>query len=147
MKKNVVIGNDHGAIELKNKIKKYLETLDFNVKDMGVGEEESIDYPDAAEITCSEYLRGNYDFGIVVCGTGIGISMAANKIPGIRCALIHNLFTAEMAKNHNNANFISFGGRLEYSDSVEDMIDKYITTNFGGDRHQRRVDKIMKLDK
>lgn len=146
MKKKIVIANDHGATELKVKITKYLETLGYEVINLGSNEGESVDYPDKAIEACNEYLKGQYDFGILCCGTGIGISMSANKVPGIRCALLHNNYTAEMAKNHNNANFIAFGGRIDYSDSVEEMIRTFIETDFGGDRHQRRINKMMEID-
>ncbi len=145
--KRVVIGADHGAFELKEKIIKHLENNGYEVKDTGTLEEKSVDYPDMAENACREYLKGGYEFGIVCCGTGIGISIAANKIKGIRCALQQNLFTAEMSKAHNNANFLAFGGRLDYGNiTVEQMIDKYIDTEFEGDRHQRRLDKITALE-
>lgn len=145
--KHVVIGNDHGAVKLKQRISAYLEKKGYTVKNMGVDSEDSVDYPDIAEVSCGEYKRGEYEFGILCCGTGIGISIAANKIEGIRCALIHDLFTAEMAKAHNNANFLAFGGRIEYTVPVEEMLDTFIGTSYGGtDRHQRRVDKIMDLE-
>ncbi len=147
MSKNVIIANDHGGTELKEQIVKHLETLGYSVTNIGVNGEDKTDYPDIALDACNEYLKGEYEFGILCCGTGIGISIAANKVPGIRCALIHNLFTAEMSKNHNNANFLAFGGRLDYSDSVEDMINKFINTEFGGERHLRRIDKMMDIDK
>jgi ribose 5-phosphate isomerase B len=143
---NVVIGADHGAYELKANIIKHLQTRGFSVKNMGVDSAESVDYPDMAEKTCKEFLTGNYEFGIVCCGTGIGISMSANKVDGIRCALPQNIFGSEMSKVHNNANFIAFGGRIEYQDSVNDMIDAFIDADFEGGRHQRRVDKIMGLE-
>lgn len=147
MSKQIIIANDHGAIELKDQISRYLESLGYTVKNVGVNEGESADYPDKAVEACEEYLKGSYEFGILCCGTGIGISIAANKVPGIRCALIHNNFTSEMAKNHNNVNFIAFGGRLDYTDSVESMIKTFIDTEFAGDRHLRRVNKIMDVDK
>ncbi|MBI9098032.1 MAG: ribose 5-phosphate isomerase B [Spirochaetaceae bacterium] len=146
MKNTIVIGNDHGAVELKNSIVKHLKDKGFQINDLGTGEGESVDYPDKAEELCREYLRGDYKFGILLCGTGIGISISANKIKGIRCALPQNLFAAEMCKLHNNANIIAFGGRIEYPDSVTDMIDKYIATEFEGGRHDRRVSKIMNLE-
>lgn len=145
--KHVVIGNDHGAVELKQRILLHLENRGYEVKNMGIDAEDAADYPDMAELTCSEFKKGGYDFGIVCCGTGIGISIAANKINGIRCALLHDLFTAEMAKAHNNANFLAFGGRIEYSVPVEQMIDTFIETDFAGTgRHERRVGKIMALE-
>lgn len=147
MSKKIVIANDHGAIELKNKISAYLKKNGYQITNIGVNEGESADYPDKAVEACNEYLNDStYEFGILCCGTGIGISIAANKMPGIRCALLHNIYTAEMAKNHNNANFIAFGGRIKYDDSIEQMIQKFIDTDFGGDRHQRRIDKMMSLD-
>ena len=90
--------------------------------------------------------QGGYEFGIVCCGTGIGISISANKINGIRCALPQNSFAARMAKQHNNANFIAFGGRIDYQDDVLDMLDAFIDESFEGGRHERRVDKIMSLE-
>lgn len=145
--KRVVVGSDHGAFELKNRIKVYLEESGYEVFDAGIHEEKSVDYPDIAENACREFLKGGYEFGILCCGTGIGISISANKVKGIRCALLHNLFTAEMSKAHNNANFIAFGGRIDYgSVSVEEMVEKYITTSFEGDRHQRRIDKITSIE-
>ena len=143
----IVIGNDHGALDLKNEIVEHLESNGHTVENIGVDCLDSVDYPDFANKACTEYKAGNYDFGILVCGTGIGISIAANKINGIRAALLHNLFTAEMAKEHNNANFIVFGGRIEYQVPVIDMIDKFMATEFGGDRHATRVCKIMDLEK
>ena len=147
MSKKIVIGADHGAFELKLKIITHLKNKGFEVRNMGVDSADSVDYPDMAEKTCKEYLNGNYDFGIVCCGTGIGISISANKVDGIRCALPQNIFGAEMSKVHNDANFIAFGGRIEYQESVTDMLDAYIDAEFEGGRHQRRVDKIMGLEK
>jgi ribose 5-phosphate isomerase B len=95
---------------------------------------------------CGEYLAGGYEFGVVCCGTGIGISISANKIDGIRCALPQNVFAAEMAKCHNNANFIAFGGRIDYCEPVLDMVDAFVDNSFEAGRHSRRVDKIMALE-
>ena len=147
MSKRVVLANDHGAIELKNEVKAYLENRGYDVNDMGIISEESVDYPDQAEKACKEYLKGGYEFGIVFCGTGIGISIAANKVDGIRCALPQNTFAAEMAKVHNNANFLAFGGRIEYQEPVVDMVKAFIEHDFEGGRHDRRVGKIMDLEK
>ncbi len=145
MKKKIVIANDHGAIEIKNRIIQHLEKRGFEIINLGVDQDQSADYPDKAVEACNYFLNNNCEFGILCCGTGIGISIAANKVKGIRCALLSNSYTAEMAKNHNNANFIAFGGRIEYKDSVEDMLDKFIDTEFGGERHQRRIDKMMSI--
>ena len=131
---------------LKKEVLSYLHAKGCAVTNLGVDTDGSVDYPDMAEKAADEYLKGGYDFGILLCGTGIGISIAANKIKGIRCALIQNLFAAEMAKAHNNANFIAFGGRIVYEDSVPDMIDTFISTEFLGGRHSVRVDKISALE-
>ena len=147
MNKKIVLGTDHRGFELKERIKNHLEKSGHIIIDVGVYNEDSVDYPDVANKACNEYKSGNYDFGILFCGTAIGISMAANKIKGIRCAVIHDLFTAEMCKAHNNANFLAFGGRIEYNASVENMIDKFIETTYEGGRHEQRLNKITALEK
>jgi ribose 5-phosphate isomerase B len=141
--KKIIIASDHGAVSLKSEIISFLKTRNCEVKDMGVNSEDSVDYPDIAIIACEEFKKGGYDFGILLCGTGIGMSITANKIKGIRCALIHDLATAEMAKAHNDANFIAFGGRIKYAVPVTEMIKKFMETKFAGDRHARRIAKIM----
>ena len=100
-----------------------------------------------AKLACDEFKRGGYEFGILCCGTGIGISISANKIKGIRCALPQNCFAAQMAKEHNDANFLAFGGRIDYSDDVIDMLKAYIGTQTSQDeRHARRREKMMALE-
>jgi len=145
--KKIIIASDHGAVVLKSEIVSFLKTKNCDVKDMGVNSEDPVDYPDIAVSACNEFKKGGYDFGILLCGTGIGVSITANKIKGIRCALIHDLFTAEMAKAHNDANFIAFGGRVKYSVPVTKMIEKFMDTKYAGDRHIRRVAKIMDTEK
>jgi ribose 5-phosphate isomerase B len=145
--KKIIIASDHGAVALKSEIISFLKTKPCEIKDMGVDNDNPVDYPDIAVITCNEFKKGGYEFGILLCGTGIGISITANKIKGIRCALIHDLFTAEMAKSHNDANFIAFGGRVKYCVPVTEMIEKFMETKFAGDRHIRRVEKIMEAEK
>jgi ribose 5-phosphate isomerase B len=145
--KKIIIASDHGAVALKSEIISFLKTKNCEIKDMGVNSDDSVDYPDIAVMACNEFKKGGYDFGILLCGTGIGMSITANKIKGIRCALVHDLFTAEMAKAHNDANFIAFGGRVKYSVPVIKMIEKFMDTKFGGDRHDRRVTKIMSIEK
>lgn len=138
----IVLANDHGAVALKKEILEHLRAAGHEVKNLGVDDETSVDYPDQAALATAEYLKGGYDFGILCCGSGIGISIAANKVHGIRCAQVFDLFTAEMCRRHNNANFISFGGRVSYAVPVTAMIDAYIAAAFEGGRHQRRVDKL-----
>ena len=144
--KKIIIASDHGAVALKREIISFLKTNAVEVNDMGVNSEDSVDYPDIALLACNEFKKGGYDFGILLCGTGIGISITANKIKGIRCALIHDLFTAEMAKAHNDANFIAFGGRVQYVVPVTQMIEIFMSTEFAGGRHLRRVEKIMSTE-
>ncbi len=147
MDKRVVIANDHGAVDLKNCIVSHLIERGYTVDDLGLAENETADYPDQAVKACTAFLNGDYEFGIVCCGTGIGISIAANKVDGIRCALPQNNFAASMAKEHNNANFLAFGGRIEYIDPVENMIDAFIDSTVNNEeRHVRRVSKIMAIE-
>ena len=143
---NIIIGGDHSAVNLKQRIITYLESKGHTINNTGTDSGDSIDYPDIAEKACKKFLGGGYDFGILICGTGIGVTISANKINGIRCALLLNNFSAEMAKAHNKANFIAFGARIEYSDSIEDMIETFIKTEYEGGRHNRRVNKIMSLE-
>jgi ribose 5-phosphate isomerase B len=144
--KKIIIASDHGAVALKNEIISFLKSKNCAVKDLGVNSEDSVDYPDVAVAACKEFKKGAYGFGILLCGTGIGMSIVANKISGIRCAQVFDLLTAEMAKAHNNANFIAFGGRVKYSMPVTQMIEKFMNTSFAGDRHQRRVTKITNIE-
>jgi len=145
--KKIVIASDHGAVALKSEVIFFLKTKSCEVTDMGVQSEDSVDYPDIAVLACQEYKKGGYDFGILLCGTGIGMAIAANKIRGIRCAQIFDLFTAEMAKAHNDANFIALGGRVKYSVSVTELVENFMMTVFADERHTRRVNKIMDLDR
>jgi len=143
----IIIASDHGAVALKSEIISFLKTRNCEIKDMGVNSDDPVDYPDIAVTACEEFKKGGYDFGILLCGTGIGMSITANKVKGIRCAQIQDLFTAEMAKAHNDANFIAFGGRVRYSVPVTKMIEKFMDTKFAGDRHARRVAKITDTEK
>ena len=142
----VVIGSDHGGFELKQVLKEHLISKGFEVFDVGCYDTNSVDYPDIAEKAAKELLSGNNEFGILVCGTGIGISIAANKIKGIRCALVANEYCAEMTKRHNDANMLSFGGRVIGPDLAKNILDAYLNAEFEGGRHQNRVDKISALE-
>lgn len=143
---NVVIGSDHSGFELKEVLKAYLESKGFDVTDIGAFDTNSVDYPDIAEKACKEVINGACAWGILVCGTGIGISMAANKVKGIRCALVANEYSAEMTKRHNNANMLAFGGRVTGPDLAKNIVDAYINAEFEGGRHQNRIDKISALE-
>ncbi len=143
----IVIGCDHGGFELKQDLIEYLQSIGKEVKDCGTYSTDSVDYPDIAEKTCKELLSGNYEFGILICGTGIGISMAANKIDGIRCALVGTEYAAEMTKRHNNANVLAFGGRVTGSELAKSILKAYMNAEYEGGRHQARIEKIHALER
>ena len=142
----IIMANDHAAIELKNELKTWLLDQGHEVEDLGIGDGEKADYPDKGEQAARLFMKGGYDYGVLCCGTGIGISISANKVKGIRCALPQNIFAAEAAKEHNDCQFIAFGGRIEYPDKPTDMLNAFLSAKFVGDRHQRRVDKIMAIE-
>lgn len=142
----IVIANDQGAVALKRELVACLEAGGHQVNNLGVDVEDSVDYPDMAVEACAEYKKGGYDFGILLCGTGMGISISANKIRGIRCALVHDVFTATMAKEHNDANFVAMGGRVKYAVPPTQILAAYMGATFQGGRHAGRVSKIMGLD-
>jgi ribose 5-phosphate isomerase B len=146
MTRKAVIGVDHGGLKIKPQLIAHLKERGFEVEDLGVHTEDSIDYPDIARRVVEEYRRGGYEFAVVCCGTGIGISISANKFRGVRCALPQNSFAARMAAEHNDANFLAFGGRVEYPEPVEQILDSYLDAEFTGDRHQRRVRKIAEIE-
>lgn len=144
----LVIGSDHGAVELKEEIKDLLkaEFPEVEFEDMGTLGKESVDYPDIAEKVCIPVAKGDADRGIVLCGTGIGISIASNKIKGIRAALCHETYTAKMSRQHNNANILAMGGRTTGPEIAKEIVRVWLTTEFEGGRHERRVNKIMALE-
>ena len=142
----VVMANDHGAVELAARLRKHLEDRGFDLEYLGTESTESVDYPDKAEECVNEFRKGGYAFGVLLCGTGIGISISANKMAGIRCALPQTRYSAEMTKRHNDANFIAFGGRVEYSEKPEEILDAFIDASFEGERHERRIAKMMALE-
>ena len=142
----VAIGCDHGGIVLKNACIRALTDLGFSYVDMGTYDDQSVDYPDYALKVALAVRDGEADKGILLCGTGIGISIAANKVKGIRCAHVTDLFCAQMAAEHNNANIISMGGRITSEEDAYNMVKKFFTTEFAGGRHQKRVDKITAIE-
>ena len=143
----LAIGSDHGGFELKEHIKKYLDEKGVAYKDFGCYDESSVDYPDIAEAVCKSTNDGESENGILVCGTGIGISIAANKIDGIRAAHCHDIYSAEMTKRHNNANVICMGGRVIGRELAFKIVDAWLGAEFEGGRHQTRIDKIHALEK
>lgn len=143
----LAIGSDHGGFELKQKIMEYLDKQGILYRDYGTYSEESVDYPDIAKTVCTAISIGECSRGILICGTGIGISIAANKIPGIRAALCSDVFSAKMAKQHNNANVICMGGRVIGSELACMIVDTWYHETFQAGRHQLRIDKISALEK
>ena len=142
----LVIGSDHGGIHLKEVLKQHLAERGIEVSDAGTYTEESCDYPDIAEKVCREITDGNAERGILVCGTGIGMSMAANKVKGIRAALCGDVFSATMSREHNNANIICLGERVLGPGLAACILDAWLDTDFAGGRHERRVNKIMAVE-
>ena len=142
----ITIGSDHGAVELKEEVKKVLAEFNAEVKDVGTFGKDSVDYPDIAEKVCADVVSGESERGIVLCGTGLGISIAANKIKGIRCALCGDVYSAKMSREHNNANVLAMGGRVTGFGPAGEIVRAWMTTEFAGGRHERRVNKIMALE-
>lgn len=142
----IAIGSDHAGYELKERIKKYLVTRGHEVIDKGCVTTESNDYPDFGEAVALEVSNKSCEYGIIICGTGIGISIVANKVPGVRAALCLSKEMAYLARAHNDANVIAIGARIKLIDEVEDIIITFITSSFEGGRHKKRVEKIKTLE-
>ena len=142
----LVIGSDHGGLELKEAVKAALASRCMDVEDYGTNSADSVDYPDFAEKVAGAISRGDAELGILVCGTGIGMSIAANKFPGVRAALATDEFMAQMAKEHNNANILVLGGRVLQVDLAIKMVNAWLDAAYAGGRHQQRLDKIAKVE-
>ncbi|QOX79003.1 ribose 5-phosphate isomerase B [Trichlorobacter lovleyi] len=143
----IAIGSDHGGFELKQALIPFLQGRDIEVADAGTYSTDSVDYPEFAEAVALLVVHGEADAGIVICGTGIGISIAANKLPGIRAALVTTPQMAELAKQHNNANILALGGRILSLETAEACVTAWLDAVYEGDRHQRRLDKITTIEK
>jgi len=142
----VVIGSDHGGLELKASVSEALRQRGLEVVDLGTDNDGSVDYPDFAEKVAGAVSRGEAACGILVCGTGIGMSIVANKFPGVRAALVTDEYMARMAKEHNNANILVLGGRVLEAMSAARIVAVWLDAVFEGGRHQRRLDKIAQLE-
>jgi ribose 5-phosphate isomerase B len=145
-KQRIALGADHAGFRLKESIKKYLQAGGYAIDDVGTTSEESVDYPDFGAAAAHRVADGKDDLGIVICGTGIGISIAANKVSGIRAALVGDPATAHMAREHNDANVLALAGRTLSDDQAVQIVNEFLKTPFAGGRHQRRIDKIAQLD-
>ena len=145
--RSVALGCDHGAVSQKEMLKRYLQTAGYRVVDVGCAGSEKVDYPDIAVAVCRKVVSGDCERGIVLDGAGIGSSIAANKIKGIRAALCYDIRTVINSREHNNANVLSLGGPLHDSGQLCDMSKTWLETRFGGGRHMVRVNKIMAIER
>lgn len=142
----IAIGADHAGFEQKEQLKAYLVEEGHTVYDKGCFSEERVDYPDFARPVCASVTAGEADFGVLVCGTGIGMAMAANKVPGIRAANVTTPEFAALSREHNNANVVTVSGRFVELETNKQILDAFLSTDFAGGRHECRVSKIMDLD-
>ena len=142
----IALGCDHGGFEHKNAIKEHLEKRGFTVNDYGIKELVSVDYPDIAVLVADSIVNKENELGILVCGTGIGMSLAANKVKGIRAAAVSEHFSAKYTRLHNNSNILCLGGRVIGVGTALELVDLFVDTQFEGDRHQRRIDKITAIE-
>ncbi|MBP9706337.1 MAG: ribose 5-phosphate isomerase B [Oligoflexales bacterium] len=147
VKTTLHLASDHAALDLKNKVKNYLEAAGYTIHDHGASNPSSVDYPDYAEKVARALALNPTHLGILICGTGIGMSIAANKFKGIRAALVHDEFTAKASRQHNNANIICLGARVLNHDRALDLIEIWLAHQFEGGRHQKRLDLIAAFEK
>jgi len=143
----IALGCDHGGWELKDIVTGVLKSSGIEVMDMGTAGEDSVDYPDYAAKVAEAVSSGRADRGVAICGTGIGMSIVANKYPGVRAALCHDSYTARMSRMHNDSNILVLGGRVTGREVAVEMLKQWLATPFEGGRHQRRVDKIADIEK
>jgi ribose 5-phosphate isomerase B len=143
----IVIGSDHGGLKLKSALTNYLQRRDYNVSDAGTDNDASVDYPDFGLKVAEMVAAGTAEMGILICGTGIGMSIAANKVPGIRAALVTDVYMARMAREHNNANILVLGGRVLDEQNACSLVGAWLDAAFEGGRHQGRLDKITEIEK
>ncbi|MCH4208134.1 MAG: ribose 5-phosphate isomerase B [Solobacterium sp.] len=142
----IAIGNDHTAVEMKNEVTEYLKSKGIEVIDFGTDTTERVDYPIYGEKVANAVAAGEADLGIAICGTGLGIGLACNKVRGIRAAICSEPYTAKYSRLHNNCNVLCFGARVIGIEMAKMMIDEFVGTAFEGGRHQRRVDEIMDIE-
>ena len=142
----IAIGCDHAGPQLKSEILSHLDEIGVEYIDMGIQENEKVDYPDKAKEVCEKVTDGTCDLAVLICGTGIGMSMSANKIKGIRAACCSDYFSAKYTRAHNDANVLCFGARVVGAGLAIELVDIFINTEFEGGRHQRRIDKLMDLE-
>ena len=142
----IALGADHAGIHLKQEIRQLLDERGFAYSDFGTNATDSVDYPDFAKTVATEVASGHYDYGILFCGSGIGMAIAANKVHGIRAAPVTDEVSARLSREHNNANVLALGERITPADEARKIVNAFLDTPFAGGRHQRRVDKISALE-
>lgn len=142
----IAVACDHGGLQLKRALVRYLASKGHEVIDFGTDTEESCDYPDYALPAAEAVAAGRCERGILVCGTGIGVSLVANKVPGIRCAHCHDTYSAKYTRLHNDANMLAFGQRVIGEGLMEEIVDVFLSTDFEGGRHQRRLEKLAAIE-
>jgi ribose 5-phosphate isomerase B len=145
-KLKIALGADHAGFELKEKVRQYLVRQGYEVEDHGTASTESVDYPDFAEKVANRVAARDATFGVLVCGTGLGMELAANKVPGVRATPCNDTLSARLAREHNDANVLTLGGRLIDEATARKILDTWLSTPFGGGRHERRVAKIAAID-
>ncbi|CAM4238560.1 ribose 5-phosphate isomerase B [Paenibacillus phoenicis] len=143
----VVIANDHGGLMLKRELASLLREMNAEVVDLGCDTQDAVDYPDYAIRAAAMVANGEAERGILICGTGIGMSIAANKVPGIRCALAHDVFSAKATRLHNDSNMLALGERVIGPGLAREIVKTWIETEFEGGRHQRRIDKVSNYER
>lgn len=146
IKLKIAISSDHGGNNLRKEIMALLDELGFSYEDFGPQDDSSVDYPDYAKPVSEGVASGNFDKGILICGTGIGMSIAANKVKGIRCALVHDVFSAKATRCHNDSNIIAMGERVIGPGLAREIVETWLQTDFEGGRHERRIEKITALE-
>jgi len=145
-KPRIALGSDHAGFHIKETVRQFLQNAGYPLDDLGTWSEESVDYPDYGKAVGEYVAAHKADYGIAVCGTGIGISIAANKVPKIRAAVAHDVNTARLAREHNDANVLAIGGRIVNNTQAIEMVQTFLTTAFLGGRHARRVEKIALIE-
>jgi ribose 5-phosphate isomerase B len=143
----ISLGADHAGYQLKDQIKQHLQQQGIDVRDEGTSSAESVDYPDYARTVAHDVSEQRADLGILVCGSGIGMAITANKVDGIRAANVSTEYEAQMSREHNNANVLALGARIINADAAFRIVDTWLATQFAGGRHERRVEKIMAIEK
>ncbi len=142
----IAIGNDHAAVDMKFKIKEYIESMGHEVINVGTDDYSSCDYPDIAYTACKKIKNKEVDLGVLICGTGVGMSLAANKVKGIRACVCSETYSARLCREHNDANVLCFGERVIGIETAKELVSAFLNATFEGGKHKKRVDKILSIE-